>query len=207
MQNKGIFRIDDLKDESILILYPCYSIVIDSINSIYVQSFQITKYFQKDEDLTVNTEKSEKSIELEKNFNNYLWIFREDFSLHNCRIKNKILISSLMKINKEDAEILKTAANDLKNINDSILITLKDQNALHYDSAILKYISDKDSVKYYELYLFQTIKKESNERLSTITLNIEKIYLKFLFYLNSVINIENVFFFIYLIKIYLMKQQ
>ena len=196
LDKKILFRVDDLNDLSKLKIYPCYPIVIKCINRIYQTSYNIIKDISKNDNISTNTEKSIKSSKLEKNFNNYLWIFRESFLLNECRIIKKIAISSLMSMSKEDSNTLISAINHLKNKNDSILITLKFQNAVHYDSAILKYKSNKKSVKYYELNLFQqTIKKEAKERLTTITLNIEKIYLKYLFYLNAIIKIENIYFF------------
>ena len=197
INKQNMFIIEDLKKETEISIVPCYTIVIDCINKIFQNSkYELKKYSSNE--ITENTKKSEQSNTLEKNFNDYLWIYKNSFSFYGCKIVDKIKITSLMDMNESDGKIIKEAANKLKNVNESILITQKYQNARHYDTAILKLIKidkDNENEKFFELYLFQeTIKKKADERLFNLTLIEDRICLKFIFYLNSEIKIDNIYF-------------
>lgn len=195
VNNKNFFRINDLKEDTEIIIAESYPIVIDCINQI----FQFSKYELKkikENELTVNIKKTIQSNCLKENFNDFLWFYRKNNNFFDCKIKEKILITSLLNLNDEDAKTISNCTNNITNINESILITLKHQNAKHFDTAILKLKRiDTNNVKYFELYLFQgTIKKKADERLSITTLNEDKACLEYLLFIKSSIRIENIFF-------------
>ena len=54
----------------------------------------------------MNTIKNDESSELEKNFNDYLWIYRNSYFLDNCKIVDKIKVSSLLDANTNDLNII-----------------------------------------------------------------------------------------------------
>ena len=193
-EDNNMFSISDLQDNTELLIQPSYPIVIDCINTI----FQNSKYqikINSDNSITTNTTKNDESSELEKNFNDYLWLYRNSFFLNECKIVDKIKVSSLLDANKDDLNIIKEASKKLVNISESILITQTNQNARHYDTAILKLCRIEDGKNYFELYLFQeTIKKKADERLFNLILSEDKILLKYLLFIDSEVKIENVYF-------------
>ena len=194
IENNNMFSISDLKDDTELIIQPCYPIVIDCINTI----FQDSKYqikLNSENSITMNTIKNDESSELEKNFNDYLWIYRNSYFLDNCKIVDKIKVSSLLDANTNDLNIIKEASTKLVNISESILITQIAQNARHYDTAILKLCKIENGINYFELYLFQeTLKKKADERLFNLILIEDKMLLKYLLFIDSEIKIKNVYF-------------
>ena len=190
-----MFIIEDLKQDTKIIIEPCYPIVIDCINEI----FQYSKYELKkssSNETTENVKTSKLSSELEEYFNDYMWFYKNKFFFHGCKIIDKIKIKSLLEMDEADGKIIKDAADNLKIINESILITQKHQNAKHYDTAILKLIKIEDKKKkIFELYLFQeTINKDANERLFNSKLLEDRTSLKFKLYIISDVKIENVYF-------------
>ena len=195
VNNKNFFRINDLKEDTEIIISESYPIVIDCINQIFQSSkYELKKL--KGNKLTVNIKKAIQYINLEENFNDYLWLYRKNNNFYECKIIEKILITSLLNLNDEDAKTISNCTNNITNINESILITLRHQNAKHFDTGILKLKRiDTNNIKYFELYLFQeTLKKKAEERLSITTLNEDKACLKYLFFIKSSIRIENIFF-------------
>lgn len=194
INNQNMFIIEDLKQDTKIIIEPCYPIVIDCINEI----FQNSKYELKkssSNETTENVRTSKLSSELEEYFNDYMWFYKNKFFFHGCKIIDKIKIKSLLEMDEADGKIIKDAADNLKIINESILITQKHQNAKHYDTAILKLIKIEDKKKIFELYLFQeTINKDANERLFNSKLLEDRTSLKFKLYIISDVKIENVYF-------------
>ena len=78
INNQNMFIIEDLKKDTEIFIDPCYSIVIDSINQIFKNSkYELKK--NSSNEITENTKKSEQSNELEKNFNDYLWLYKNSF--------------------------------------------------------------------------------------------------------------------------------
>ena len=98
-------------------------------------------------------------------------------------------------MNESDGKLINEAVKDLKNISESILIIQKHENAMHYDTAILKLSSIIKGTKYFDLFILQeTIKKNPKDRFSYLTLVEDKTCLKYKFYLNSDIQINNIYF-------------
>ena len=194
MDKKNLFIIDDLNKESELIIIPSFPIVMDVI----VKMFYISKYKLRkalNSEITKNIDASKKSSELEEDFNEFLWFYKEIKKYNGCNIKEKIQISLLIDIDDNEAILIIEATKNLNNVSDSILITQKDQNARHFVTAILKLIKITKEEKIYELYLFQeAIKIKSKERLTELTLNEDKTCLKFLFFIKCDIKLENIYF-------------
>ena len=193
INNQNSFIIDDINDDSEIIVYPSYPIVIDCINQIFKSSkYIINDYINN----TIITQKTNDSTEFEKNFNEFLWFYRKKYYYYGCKIIDKIIISSLMEMNENDGNIIKNAINNLNDIFDSISIIQYNQNEKHYSTAIIKYKLFKNNIKYFDLYLFQHIlqKKEANKRLTETTLNLDKTCLKYLFFIKAEIILEDIFF-------------
>ena len=194
MDKKNLFIIDDLNKESELIIIPSFPIVMNVI----VKMFYISKYKLRkalNSEITKNIDASKKSSELEEDFNEFLWFYKEIKKYNGCNIKEKIQISLLIDIDDNEAILIIEATKNLNNVSDSILITQKDQNARHFDTAILKLIKITKEEKIYELYLFQeAIKIKSKERLTELTLNEDKTCFKFLFFIKCDIKLENIYF-------------
>lgn len=192
--DQNMFNIEDLNKDTELIINPSYPIVIDCINEIFHNS----KYELKDNssnETKKSGEKSKKSTELEENFNRFLWFYKNNFSFYGCKIVKKITITSLLDMKTSEGNTISKAVKDLENISDSILIIQTSQNAKHYDTAILKLCKIENDEKIFELYLFQeTLKKEAKERLLNSTLIEDKTCLKYKFFLNSKIILENIYF-------------
>ena len=103
INGQNMFILEDLKEDKELSIEPCYPIVIDCINQIFQNSkYELKKYSSNE--ITENTKKSEKSNELEENFNDYLWVYRKSFSFYGCKIVDKIVITSLMNMNESDGK-------------------------------------------------------------------------------------------------------
>ena len=182
IESEEIFSITDIKENSKISLKFNFPIVMESINDILYQNKRLQLDNQKDN-----------YLKFEDDFNEFLWVSRFNYQYEECFIKEKIEISSVVKMKEDDKKIYNSAIKNIKGENDSILIITKDKNAQHFDTAILKLV-DK-SQKKYKLYLFQeTRKKESKERLCVILLNTLKYYLTMLFKINLTINIEEVYF-------------
>ena len=194
MDKKNLFIIDDLNKESELIIIPSFPIVMNVI----VKMFYISKYKLRkalNSEITKNIDASKKSSELEEDFNEFLWFYKEIKKYNGCNIKEKIQISLLIDIDDNEAILIIEATKNLNNVSDSILITQKDQNARHFDTAILKLIKITKEEKIYELYLFQeAIKIKTKERLTELTLNEDKTCFKFLFFIKCDIKLENIYF-------------
>ena len=194
INDQNMFIIDELTNETEIVITPSYPIVIDCINEIFYQSKYELKKCSSNE-TTINTENLKKSSELEENFNDYLWFNRFNYEFNNCKIIDKIIIDSLMDMNQLDGKKIENAAKELNIVSQSILITQKFQKDRHYDTAILKLNSIIENEKYFELYLFQeTLNKDADERLLNLTLNEDKIFLKYNFFIFSAIKIENIYF-------------
>ncbi len=194
INDQNMFILDELKDYTELIIRPNCLIVIECLNEIFHECKKTVKKYSLDTK-NINTYKSKISVKLEDNFNDYLWLYRYNFSFYGCKIKNKIHINSLLDLNDSDAIIIKKAANQLENVSDSILIIQDDQNAKHYDTSILKLFRIEKEQKFFELYLTQeTLKKEAKERLFNLRLVEDKICLKFRIFLKSSVKIENIYF-------------
>lgn len=192
--DKNMFSVGDLEDDTELVVKASYPIVINCINDIFHNS----KYEIKINSLNLinkSLEKAKSSTELEEQFNKFLWFYKNSFSFYGCKIIKKIIISSLLDMKESDGELIKEAVKDLKNNSESILIIQNYQNAKHYDTAILKLNSIIRDTKYFDLFIFQeTLKKETKERFSYPTLIEDKTCLKYKFYLNSDIQIKNIYF-------------
>ena len=194
VSDKNLFLIDDLKDNTELIIRPSYAIVIDCINQIFTGGKVELRHSSKNE-ITLNVQKSKKSSELEENFNDFLWIYNKSKKLYGCNIIDRVQISSLKDMKDDDGKIIEISTKNLKDISDSILIIQNNQNAKHFDTAILKLSKIDNNEKFYELYLFQeTLKKASDERLTDSTLNSDKACLKYIFFLKCSIKLENIYF-------------
>ena len=190
INEQNIFILEDLKKDTEIIIQPCYPIVIDCINEI----FQNSKYECSTNERIENITTSKLSSDLEEYFNDYLWFYKNKFYFHGCRIVDKVKVKSLLEMDEFDGAMIKESADKLNNDNESILITQKNQNAKHYDTAILKLIKIQNQ-KILELYLFQeTINKDAKERLYNSILLEDKTFLKFKFYLISDMIINNVYF-------------
>lgn len=193
VNKENMFIIDELKDNSEITINPNYPIVIDCINQIFQTSKNIISYSIIN-DISHNINSIDPK-EFEKDFNEFLWFNRKKLNLFNCKIVEKIEISSLMEMKEDDAEIIQNAIYNCDNISDSILIVQRFQNTKHFDTAIIKYITKNKKFKYFDLYLFkQSIKKEANERITQPTLNIDKTCLKYLFFIMADIHIKDIFF-------------
>ena len=194
INDQNMFIIKDLKEDTEIFIDSCCSIVIDCINQI----FQNSKYELKkssSNETTENVKTSQLSSELEEYFNDYLWFYKNKFYFRGSKIVDKVKIKSLLEMDELDGKIIKDSADKIKNNNESILITQKNQNAKHYDTAILKLIKIQNGIKIFELYLFQeTLNKEEKERLFNLILLEDKACLKFKLYLISEIKIENIYF-------------
>ena len=187
VNQKSLFKITEINNESSIIINFSYPIVIETINDIF--------YLKKDEKINLinNFDVQKEAIELEENFNDFLWMSRFNYFYYDCNIKERISISSIIKMKKKDKEIYENALANLKNKNDSILITQYEPNAAYFDTGILKFLDKEKNL--YELYLFQeTIHKHSDERLCEIFLNTLKHFLKLLYKYNLNIEIEDVCF-------------
>ena len=57
-------------------------------------------------------------------------------------------------MNESDGKLINEAVKDLKNISESILIIQKHENAMHYDTAILKLSSIIKDTKNILIYLY-----------------------------------------------------
>ena len=186
IDSKNSFLITDIKEGANISIEFSFPIVIESINDILYDNKKIEK-----NNLINNISNQKSFIDVEKEFNEFLWISRFNYFYKESKIQEKIKISAIIKMNDEDLKIYKSALKLITKKNYAILITQTEQNAQYFDTAILKYV-DKGK---YELYLFQeTSKKEKEERLCTILLTTLKHYLILLFKVNLKINIEEVYF-------------
>ena len=119
--DKNMFCIGDLKDDTELVVKACYPIVIDCINEIFHNS----KYEIKTNSLNLvskSLEKAKSSAELEEQFKNFLWFYRKKFFFYGCNIIKKIEVTSVLEMNESDGKLINEAVKDLKNISESILI-------------------------------------------------------------------------------------
>ena len=193
INNNNLFNLDDLKYDTELVIKPNYPIVIDCLNEIFQECKK--QINENSLDKSSNTYKSKLSEILEENFNDYIWLYRNSFSFYGCKVKEKIHIQSLLDLNDSDAEILKNALNELKNISDSILIIQDAQNARLYDTSFLKLIKVENGQKFCDLYLTQeTIKKEAFERLFNLKLVEDKACIKCRLYIKCSIKIGDIYF-------------
>ena len=194
IKEQNLFQINELKDDTKLIIIPSYPIVIDCINEIFTEG-KINKLKESSNNsITSNIQKSKTSFELEENFNDFLWMYKKK-KFHGCNIKNKINVSSIRKMNENDGKLIKQSIKDLKTVDDSLLIIQDYENGKHFDTAILKLSKIKNDEGFYDLYLFQeTLKKQAHERLNDQTLNNDKICLKFIFFINCSIKLDNIYF-------------
>ena len=188
IDSKNIFIITDIQNNSEIVFNFSYPIVIDSLIKVY--------YSNKNSDninIIDSPDTQKDSLELEKNFNEFLWITRFKIFYKGCQIKELIKISSIIKIKKEDKKTYNSGISYLAKKDDSILITQKDPNAQYFDTGILKCLNK--TKKKYELFLFQEIIcKVAKERLCEILLKSLKYYLKLLFKTELNIDIEDVYF-------------
>ena len=185
-EDKNMFSIGDLQDDTELIVKANYPIVIDCINEI----FQNAKY-----EIKINLLNPKSSIELLDQFNKFLWFYKNSFYFYGCKIIKKIEITSFLEMKESDGKMINESVKDLKNISESILIIQNNRYAKHYDTAILKLISIIKDMKYFDLFLFkETLKTENEERFSYSKLIEDKTCLKYKFYLNSDIQIQNIYF-------------
>ena len=189
VNSNNIFIISDIKKESPVQIHFSFPFVIKCINNILYEykNIEITS-------VSSNFNAQRKSIEHEENFEEYIWTSRFDFFYKGCKIKNKLKISSIIKI-KDDIEKknYQSCIDMLKDENDSILIIQNESNASYFDSAILKCVNKEKNI--YELYLFQvTINKKAEERLCQFLLNTLKYFLKLLFSVKLNIYIQEVYF-------------
>ena len=188
VDSKNCFEITDIKDNSKIEFTFSFPIVIDSL----IRIFYDNKHLEK-EKIINNIESQQNSLELEENFNEFLWITRFKNYYKGCRIKKMIEINSLIKMKDEDLEKYNFGLSFLIFKNESILITQKEPNAQYFDTGILKCLDKKGRI--YELYLFQeTIHKSSDERLCEILLKSLKYYFRLLFKTKLNIIIKDVFF-------------
>lgn len=182
INSEEIFSITDIKKDSKISLKFNFPIVMESLNDILYHN----KGLQLDN-------QTDNYLKFKKDFNEFLWVSRFNYKYEECFIMKKIEISSIVKMKKNDNKIYNSAIKNIKDKNDSILITTKDKNDQYFDTAILKLVNK--SQKKYKLYLFQeTTKTESKDRLCVILLNTLKYYLTMLFKINLKINIKEVYF-------------
>ena len=189
INSNNSFEITDIKSTSIIKINSSFPLVINSINNILYEY----KGLEKGSNLN-NFEAQKNSIALEENFNEFLWTSRFNYFYKECKIKKKLLISSIIKIKDEnEKKKYESMIAELNEKKDSILIVQQSSNAQYFDTAILKCI-DKEK-KLFELYLFQeTIHKRPEDRLCETLLNTQKYYLKLLFFVKLNIYINDVFF-------------
>lgn len=182
------FAISDIKCSSTIKINCSFPIVMDCIQDILYEY----KGLEKEDQNNFTSQKS--SIALKENVIEYLWTSRFNYTYKECKIIKKLSIGSILKIkDKDEKERYQSMISHLNDKNDSILIVQTESNAQYFDIAILKCINKEQ--KSYELYLFQeTTHKALDERLCGILLNTEKYYLKFLFYVELKINIQEVYF-------------
>ena len=86
-----MFILDELKDDTELIIRPNCLIVIECLNEIFHECKKTVKKYSLDTK-NINTYKSKLSVKLEDNFNDYLWLYRYNFSFYGCKIKNKYML-------------------------------------------------------------------------------------------------------------------
>ena len=90
INDQNMFIIEDLNEDTEIIIDSCYPIVIDCINQIFQNSkYELKRYSTNN--TTENNKISNKSNELEENFNDYLWFYKNKFYFHECQIV-KILL-------------------------------------------------------------------------------------------------------------------
>ena len=149
--DKNFFKIKDIKSkDNIKIKFQCEKYI----------KFTLLLY-QKLLDKIDDKKIIEKHYNLEQLFFIMLWATRKNPVIKGVNIVKIEKIKSLFKI----GDNLDT--KDMK-INDAILFELTDENAMAFDTGILK--KEKDGT--FALYLFQvTKKKNSNERLTYLMLN------------------------------------
>ena len=149
--NKNIFKFKDINQtDNIKIKFQC-----DKYIKFTLLIYQ--KLLNKIEDKRI----LEKHFDLEQLFFIILWASRKNPVIKDVNIVKIAKIKSLFKI-EDNLEV-----NNLKT-NEAILILLTDENAMAFDTAILK--KEKDGT--FSIYLFQiTKKKNSNERLTYLMLN------------------------------------
>ena len=182
-KNQNIFKISDIKKEDKLLL----NFQSDQY-LYYLASMHSNLVLKTQENSSPNSSDSNQhAINLEKLFLNYLWTSKEIEFIDDIKIVGRTKIYNFFKINKETFNF-----DTLKN-GDSILIELSQQNAPLFNVGVLKCI-DKTSQKFY-LYLFQVTKeKNSNERMSYITLNDNLNYIKIYFSITLGIIIKEIYF-------------
>ena len=194
IKGKNIFQLSEFKKDTNLIITPSSDLVLDCINQIFKEGKINLKESSKNE-ITSNTKKSKESSELEENFNDFMWIYKKRKKFDECNIKDRVQILSLINMKDNDGIIIKDSIKELNNISDSILIIQENENAKHFDTAILKLIKNENNEKLYNLYLFQeTLKKTAEERLNDSTLNNDKTCLKFIFFLKCSIILNDIYF-------------
>lgn len=174
--------------------------VIIAINE-YLYKIKLFKRELRNYLLTNNTLIDKKSIDLEKDFNEFLFFKRFEYFYKNCKIIDIVKIPSIIKLN--NIKDLKLSISKLK-INEGILITQDEKKVEYIDSALLKYIEIKNKQSIFEIYLFQqTLYKNPANRLTLTTLAMLKTKIEYLFYLKLEIVIQKVFLIMYLMKIIL----
>ena len=129
--------------------------------------------------LSKNSEKNQGSINLKKFFGYFLWAFRNGIKLNNTKIVTYIQVNSIIDINGDYIQSLKSKVEDLED-GESILILQYDQNARMFDVGILEKIAEM-----FNLYLIQvTTRKNSDEGITITGLNDNANYLNGLFFRN-----------------------
>lgn len=129
--------------------------------------------------LSKNSEKNQGSINLKKFFGYFLWAFRNGIKLNNTKIVTYIQVNSIIDINDDYIQSLKSKVEDLED-GESILILQYDQNARMFDVGILEKIAEM-----FNLYLIQvTTRKNSDEGITITGLNDNANYLNGLFFRN-----------------------
>ena len=194
INDKNTFIIENLKEDTEIVINPCFSIIIDCINQICQNSkYELNKFSSNK--MTENIKTSKQSSDLEENFNDFLLFYKNKYPFHESNIVDNVIINSFLELNESDGEIIKKAAAKLEKKNESLLITQKYPNAKHYDTIILKLIKIINNVKIFEIFLFQeNISKDTKDRLFNLILLEDKACIKFQLYLYSDIIIENVYF-------------
>ena len=150
---------------------------------------------EKKEYLTSNNDINLNSIKLEDSISLYLWAMRNKSPIEGLYIYDFIIIDSIFEPKEKDIDLLKSKIAEIKNKEKSnlgILIHNLNQNALYFDTCILKIIN-KDE---FEIYFFQTtIKKTSKERFTLIFLNENLSYISDLYQLRLGIKISKFYYY------------